>query len=255
MSTAKYAPRHRKVRPMAPISGSTTEMPSADTLVRGTAAVSVTGLALTAVIAPTVNAAPTHEAAHTEAASLNTTAVVGVAPNTVSVADIAWAANDVIEAAAEAAPEERPAPAAEAQSEVEEAEVEAANRSETREEPNYEHRVAAVNAAGGDIVSIASSLLGIPYVYGGSTPAGFDCSGFTQYVYAAAGISIPRTSGEQGYAGTFVSAAEARPGDLVWHAYGHVGIYAGNGMVIEATTPGSTTTIQPLWGNYQFVRY
>ena len=51
------------------------------------------------------------------------------------------------------------------------------------------------------------------------------------------------------------SASEARPGDLVWHAYGHVGIYAGNGMVIEATTPGSVTKIQPLWGNYSFVRY
>ena len=112
-----------------------------------------------------------------------------------------------------------------------------------------------MNPSGNDIVSIAMSLTGIPYVYGGSTPAGFDCSGFTQYVYARAGISIPRTSGAQGAAGTFVSASEARPGDLVWHAYGHVGIYAGNGMVVEATTPGSVTKVQPLWGNYSFVRY
>ncbi len=110
----------------------------------------------------------------------------------------------------------------------------------------------AINAAGGDIVSIASNLLGIPYVYGGSTPAGFDCSGFTQYVYAAAGISIPRTSYEQGMAGTFIPASEARPGYIVWEP-GHVGIYAGNGMVMEATLPGDVTQLRPITGGVQFM--
>lgn len=250
MTNAKYAPRHRKARrPMAPIASIADAITSMDiNPVRGTAAVSVTGLALTAVVAPVVQASPSTEVAQTENAAVTTTASVE-AVNTVSVPDIAWSATDEIAVAAEAPAAEAEAPAVE---------EEAANRSEERanfSDVDVQAREVAVNAAGGDIVSIASSLLGIPYVYGGSTPAGFDCSGFTQYVYGMAGISIPRTSGEQGYAGTFVSAAEARPGDLVWHAYGHVGIYAGNGMVIEATTPGATTTMQPLWGDYQFVRY
>lgn len=104
------------------------------------------------------------------------------------------------------------------------------------------------------VVSAALSFVGVPYVWGGNTPAGFDCSGLTQYVYSMFGIDLPRTSVAQGYAGSFISASEARPGDLVWHSYGHVGIYAGNGQVIEATHPGSTVTVNNLWGNYSFVR-
>lgn len=104
------------------------------------------------------------------------------------------------------------------------------------------------------VVSAALSYVGVPYVYGGSSPSGFDCSGFTQYVYSLFGISLPRTANAQGYAGTFISASEAQPGDLVWHSYGHVGIYIGNGQVVEATTPGSTVKVNNLWGNYSFVR-
>lgn len=253
MTNAKYTPRHRKARrPMAPIADLAETMTSMNlTPIRGTAVVSATGLALTAVVTPVVNASPS-VSAQTEEAALTTTAQVEALTTTVSVPDIAWTAIDELSVVAEA-PEAEPQPV------VEEPQDEAASRDNVREDITSDQSVAAytaaANAAGGDIVSIASSLLGIPYVYGGSTPAGFDCSGFTQYVYAMAGISIPRTSGAQGYAGTFVSAADAQPGDLVWHAYGHVGIYAGNGMVIEATTPGDVTQIQPLWGDYQFVRY
>ncbi|WP_240623041.1 C40 family peptidase [Schaalia canis] len=253
MTNAKYTPRHRKARrPMAPIADLAETMTSMNlTPIRGTAVVSATGLALTAVVTPVVNASPS-VSAQTEEAALTTTAQVDALTTTVSVPDIAWTAIDELSVVAEA-PDAAPQPVAE------EPQEEAASRDNVREDITSDQSVAAytaaANAAGGDIVSIASSLLGIPYVYGGSTPAGFDCSGFTQYVYAMAGISIPRTSGAQGYAGTFVSAADAQPGDLVWHAYGHVGIYAGNGMVIEATTPGDVTQIQPLWGDYQFVRY
>ncbi|WP_254872964.1 C40 family peptidase [Schaalia sp. Marseille-Q2122] len=256
MTNAKYTPRHRKARrPMAPIADLAETMTSMNlTPIRGTAVVSATGLALTAVVTPVVNASPS-VSAHTEEAALTTTAQVEALTTTVSVPDIAWTAIDELSVVAEApaAEEVAPEPAEEVQEDA------AASRDNVREDIASDQSVAAytaaANAAGGDIVSIASSLLGIPYVYGGSTPAGFDCSGFTQYVYGMAGISIPRTSGAQGYAGTFVSAADAQPGDLVWHAYGHVGIYAGNGMVIEATTPGDVTQIQPLWGDYQFVRY
>ncbi len=219
MSNAKYTPRRRKARrPMAPIAGIAEAMTSMDiSPVRGTAAISVTGLALTAVVAPVVNAAPSTDVANAENAALTTTAAVEAKVNAVSVPDIAWVATDEI--AVSAAAPEAEAPEAPAEEEV-------ADRSEEREDlsaPAVHNYEVAVNAAGGDIVSIASSLMGIPYVYGGSTPAGFDCSGFTQYVYAAAGISIPRTSYEQGMAGTFIPASEARPGDIVWEP-GHVGI-------------------------------
>ena len=237
MTTAKPAPRHRKARrPMAPVFDLADTLTSFKTPLRGTAAASAAGLALTAVVGGAATAAPT---AH-EAAVDTSTNTATVLPTTVSVPDIAWSASDEVSASAEA-----PAPVATTHA--------AASRDYTRSEIGTSS--AALNPSGNDIVSIALSLTGIPYVYGGSTPAGFDCSGFTQYVYARAGISIPRTSGAQGAAGTFVSASEARPGDLVWHAYGHVGIYAGNGMVVEATTPGSVTKVQPLWGNYSFVRY
>ena len=237
MTTVKPAPRHRKARrPMAPVFDLADTLTSFKTPLRGTAVASAAGLALTAVVGGAATAAPT---AH-EAAVDTSTNTATVLPTTVSVPDIAWSASDEVSASAEA-----PAPVATTNA--------AASRDYTRSEIGTSS--AALNPSGNDIVSIALSLTGIPYVYGGSTPAGFDCSGFTQYVYARAGISIPRTSGAQGAAGTFVSASEARPGDLVWHAYGHVGIYAGNGMVVEATTPGSVTKVQPLWGNYSFVRY
>ena len=84
------------------------------------------------------------------------------------------------------------------------------------------------------VLGIAASLAGIYYVYGGTTTAGFDCSGFTQYVFAQVGISLPRTSQAQQAAATPVS--NPQPGDLVFFGYpaGHVGIYAGNGMMWDS---------------------
>lgn len=96
------------------------------------------------------------------------------------------------------------------------------------------------------IVNYARQFLGVPYVWGGSTPSGFDCSGFTQYVYAHFGISLPRTSSAQAGAGYRVSAAEARPGDLVWWP-GHVGIYTGSGNNIAARQPGTPLTEGPIY--------
>lgn len=100
--------------------------------------------------------------------------------------------------------------------------------------------------AGSAVLQIAARYVGTPYVYGGSTPAGFDCSGFVQYVYAQLGISLPRTAGADRYAGTVVSAADAQPGDLIWTP-GHVGIYAGDGMEIDAPRPGGTVQFRAIW--------
>jgi len=111
-----------------------------------------------------------------------------------------------------------------------------------------------MTASGAAVLSIARRYIGVPYVSGGSTPAGFDCSGFTQYVFAQVGISLPRSSSAQRYAGRVVSAAEARPGDLIW-APGHVGIYTGNGNHIAARSPGTALYESPIYmSNPVFIR-
>ncbi len=98
------------------------------------------------------------------------------------------------------------------------------------------------------------SYVGVPYVSGGTSPAGFDCSGFTSYVFAQVGISLPRTSGAQRGAGTVVSRADAQPGDLIWSP-GHISIYAGDGMQIDAPRPGKTIQFRSIWqSNPTFIR-
>ncbi len=103
------------------------------------------------------------------------------------------------------------------------------------------------------LLQIARSYVGTPYVYGGATPAGFDCSGFTQYVFAQVGISLPRSSSAQRYAGRVVSASEARAGDLVWGP-GHVGIYTGNGNHIAARQPGTALYESQLYFSPIYIR-
>ncbi|MGC8227780.1 NlpC/P60 family protein [Pseudobacillus badius] len=96
---------------------------------------------------------------------------------------------------------------------------------------------------GQSLVDYGKKFMGVPYVFGGTTPRGFDCSGFTQYVYKnTAGITLPRTADQQYKVGTAVSKSKLVPGDLVFFAntykpgISHVGIYAGNNMVLNATT-------------------
>lgn len=105
---------------------------------------------------------------------------------------------------------------------------------------------APASANGSAIVEIASRYVGVPYVYGGTTPDGFDCSGFTSYVYAQIGITLPRTSGDQRYAGTEVAAADAQPGDLIWSP-GHISIYAGGNLQIDSPMPGQTIQIREIY--------
>ena len=106
---------------------------------------------------------------------------------------------------------------------------------------------APVPAATGGIIGIAASLSGIYYRYGGTTTAGFDCSGFTSYVYRQAGISLPRTAAAQQAASTKVS--NPAPGDLIFFGYPayHVGIYAGGGMMYDSPRTGKTTGLHAIW--------
>ena len=105
-------------------------------------------------------------------------------------------------------------------------------------------KAATVDAAGSGATSglagIAYTGIGNPYVWGGTTPSGWDCSGFTQWVYAQAGISIPRVNAWNAMKPTSAPA----PGDLVMQNGGaHVGIYVGNGMMISALNPSQGTLL------------
>ena len=91
------------------------------------------------------------------------------------------------------------------------------------------------SGSGSSVVNYATQFVGNPYVWGGtSLTNGADCSGFVQSVYANFGVSLPRTSYEQQYAGTDVSYADAQPGDLICYG-GHVAIYMGNGQIVHAS--------------------
>lgn len=96
---------------------------------------------------------------------------------------------------------------------------------------------------GDRLVSTANKYVGVPYVFGGNTPSGFDCSGFTRYVFSHNGINLPRMADEQYRIGSAVSRSELIPGDLVFFSTyepgaSHAGIYVGDNQFISATSSG-----------------
>ena len=93
--------------------------------------------------------------------------------------------------------------------------------------------------------------LGTPYVWGGASPSGFDCSGFVMYVYAQMGVSLPHSSYAQYGAGVGVSQDQLEPGDLVFFdGLGHVGIYIGGGQFIHSPHTGDVVKVSSLSGWY-----
>jgi cell wall-associated NlpC family hydrolase len=106
-------------------------------------------------------------------------------------------------------------------------------------------RQAAVAAK---VVTVAMSEVGRPYVYGASGPSSFDCSGLTQYAYAQAGVNLPRTAAQQFAATPHVTAANLRPGDLVFFYPGitHVGVYLGNGLMVDAPHAGAEVRVESM---------
>lgn len=104
----------------------------------------------------------------------------------------------------------------------------------------------ASGTSGADVVKYGAQFIGNPYKYGGtSLTNGTDCSGFVQSVYSAFGVSLPRTSSSQRSVGYGVSYEEMQPGDIVCYS-GHVGIYAGNGQLLHASTPSTGITYSPV---------
>jgi cell wall-associated NlpC family hydrolase len=123
----------------------------------------------------------------------------------------------------------------------------------------------ALPGSGEEVVRHAMTQLGVPYVWGGTTPGvGFDCSGLVQWAYRQIGVELPRTTQQQILVGVAVSVEELRPGDLVFTRsdrgsytldYGHVAIYAGGGQEIVAPRSGDVISLRPVrMTNVQAVR-
>lgn len=125
-----------------------------------------------------------------------------------------------------------------------EAEAQAASRSSDR--ASISVPTAPASATGQALADYALQFQGYPYVAGGNTPSGWDCSGFVQWVFAQFGVSLPHYSGAQMSVGTAVgSIAEAAPGDIIVNTQ-HAAIYIGNGMVINALNPAQGTQVTSL---------
>lgn len=142
---------------------------------------------------------------------------------------------------------------------VTEGEPPATTSSRSQEEPR--NTTPATQASSSNVVQVAESYAGSRYVSGGSSPSGFDCSGFTQYVYGKCGVTLSRTSYTQATQGTAVSKSELQPGDLLlFHYYGsssigHVGIYVGNGKFIHAANSNRGVVYDSIESGYYADNY
>ena len=147
------------------------------------------------------------------------------------------------------------------------AEIQAAEaRAQERLQAEAEQRLAGSSGGGGGgnpppgkyggVVGIAMQYLGVPYVWGGASPSGFDCSGFVMYVYAQVGVSLPHNAAMQYGYGSPVSRANLQPGDLVFfNGLGHNGIYIGGNQFIHSPHTGDVVKISPLTGWYDYTFY
>jgi len=124
--------------------------------------------------------------------------------------------------------------------------------------PNSEYL--AEHPAAQGLLDEAKNYLGVPYLWGGTTPAGFDCSGFVQYVCRANGITIPRVADDQLHGpGEYISKSQLQPGDLVFFGSGnyasHVGMYVGEGMMIHAPSSGKVIQYTSIDSSYYSSRF
>jgi cell wall-associated NlpC family hydrolase len=126
--------------------------------------------------------------------------------------------------------------------------VPAARPAPPKPEPEGTAGAGAGSSVGAMALAAAMGERGTPYVWGGTSPKGFDCSGLTMWSYRKAGVKLPRSSRAQSSVGKPVSKGELRPGDLVffYSPVSHVAIYLGNGQVVHASEPGEPVKVSQL---------
>jgi peptidoglycan DL-endopeptidase CwlO len=253
--------RHRSARrPVTPLTDLATAATGTLALAgRRTAVVAATtGLMVSAVAVPAANAATASgdqaalPSVDTAALTASAKTVLETAPVVTAPADAAWSFETPAVTAVVPEPEPEPEPVRTTTT------SRSAQRAATAETATATAEVAAAavpqSVAGNAVLEVAARYVGVPYVSGGTTPAGFDCSGFVSYVYAQLGISLPRTSSAIKAAGTVISASEAQPGDLIWSP-GHISIYAGGDQQIDSPRPGKTIQFRSIWqSNPTFIR-
>ena len=274
MTTSTARARHRAARrPLAPLTSiASVASENAATVGRRTALVAASsGLIVSLMGATSASAAPLPSdasVATVDVASLKAEAraALSTAPAVTVAADASWTVEQtdmVVTPAPEPEPEPEPVRAPAAASRTAERTSISADRQSGAAESTVEVASEApaeaaapvpASASGSAILDVAGRYVGVPYVSGGTTPDGFDCSGFTSYVFAQLGINLPRTSSAQALAGTVVSRADAQPGDLIYSP-GHIAIYAGGNSQIDAPRPGKTIQFREIWqSNPTFIR-
>lgn len=259
MTTSSISARHRAAR--RPItqrnSGATSVVGNAASVGRRTAIVAASSGLIASLMGAAPASAATAESADFNVASVDIAALksearaaLSTAPAVTVAADASWTIEETDLVVTPAPTPPPPAP----------------TRAQTRAAARTAERAATTpvaapigaevpaSAVGSSVIEIAARYVGTPYVSGGSTPSGFDCSGFTSYVYAQLGITLPRTSGGQAGAGTVVSREDAQPGDLIFTP-GHIAIYAGGNSQIDSPRPGKTIQFREIYQtNPVFIR-
>jgi peptidoglycan DL-endopeptidase CwlO len=244
--------RHRNAARYNPVAELSTIVRSAgESSVKASAVLAASGglvaaFALPAQAAPPLSASSTTTAAASAATAGTTSTPATLAPAVVApevASPVAHEEIGVVGVRAVAKPKPKPKPVADPVAQAVQSRTGGTtSASRTTSRPRTSTRYTNPEQSSSEVVNIARTLLGIPYVYGGSSPSGFDCSGFTQYVFGKAGISIPRTASAQQDAATRVS--DPKPGDLVFFGSPawHVGIYTGHGMMIDSPRSGKSTS-------------
>src|SRR5665648_187894 len=242
------APRRTPISGLAMAASSTTAR-------RGALVAASSGIVLT-MVATTASAAPeSQELATPEvgATTLSDTALasLSLSPTVVVASDVDLALDGDVTAFSKPAPAPKPVVTTTARTTT----SRSTTRTATAAATSTASSSVPASAFGSTIASIALRYIGVPYVYGGTTPSGFDCSGFTQYVFAKHGKSLPRVARDQAKSGTSVSFSHLKAGDLVFFSFAkngvadHVGISVGNGEFINASSSKGVTiyTLGTYW--------
>ncbi|QAY69128.1 C40 family peptidase [Xylanimonas protaetiae] len=251
MTARTTSARHRAARrPLTPLSAINQ---NAVVVGRRAAVVATAGGILVSTFAGTAHAAPVQTSGATKLSAVDLGALTEQAREALAAAPVVTVAPDAqIQVEAVSADTAVKVTAAPVAKKVVATRTAAASRTADRAAVN-----APAAAYSSQAASIALRYVGVKYVVGGSTPAGFDCSGLVAYVYAQLGIDLPHQSSaiRDSSHTTQISRSEARPGDIIWSP-GHVSIYLGDGMQVEASRPqGWTVGVHSIWqSNPVFLR-